>query len=135
VADARSIAGLRIRANGVELPLRVETDPRGPVRLFGVRYRRFEPQHGLHPTLGTQTPIRLLLVDPARAGAHEITLHEWAPDGSDYEGVPRDLASARGRRAARCVLRNLPAEALPPAIPAAPGALGDCTLDLRYLAR
>jgi uncharacterized protein (DUF2126 family) len=134
-ADRRSIETLRVRANGVELPLRAETDPRGPVRVFGVRYRRFEPQHGLHPTLGTQTPIRLLLVNPAVRGGHEITLHEWAPDGGDYDGVPRDLAAARGRRAARCVLRRLPAEALPPAIPADHGALGDCTLDLRYLDR
>jgi uncharacterized protein (DUF2126 family) len=134
-AGARSIAALQVRANGVELPLRAETDPRGPVRLFGVRYRRFEPRHGLHPTLGTQTPIRLLLVDPARPGAHEITLHEWAPDGNDYDGVPRDLAAARGRRAGRCVLRRLAADALPPEISPAPGALGDCTLDLRYLDR
>jgi uncharacterized protein (DUF2126 family) len=129
---AGGLARWRIRANDVELPLRAQADARGPVRVGGVRYRRFDPRHGLHPTLQRQTPVRLLVLDPFRAAAHEITLHEWSPDGADYDGVPADLAVAADRRAARCVYRRLAGGAIPPEVPAPPGALGDCTLDLRY---
>jgi phosphoenolpyruvate carboxykinase (GTP) len=39
------------------------------------------------------------------------------------------------RRAARCVHRQLAGGAIPPAVAAPPGAIGEATLDLRYAAR
>ncbi len=112
-ADGARLAAWRVQANGVELPLRSESEPRGPVRVFGVRYRSFMPRQGLHPTLGVQAPLRLVVgrdagprAAPALRTTHEITLLEWAPDGRDYADLPADLAEARARRTARCVLRD-----------------------------
>lgn len=142
--DAAGLAAWRVRANGVELPMRAESEPRGPARVFGVRYRSFVPRQGLHPTLGSQAPLRLMLTrDPAAPAApalqlaHELTLLEWAPDGGDYAGLPADLAEASARRAARCVLRSFPQEGEPPgstssARAVVPGSLSPCSLDLRY---
>jgi uncharacterized protein (DUF2126 family) len=131
-ADPGALARLRVRAGGIELPLRAEADARGPARLFGVRYRRFDPLPGLHPTLGKQTPIRLLVEDPDGGAAHEIVLHEWSPDGGNYDGLPADFTVAAARRAARCVHRRLGPGEAPPAVAPPPGALGACTLDLRH---
>ena len=130
--DDRPLGALRLRANGIDLPLRAESDARGPVRVFGVRYRSFVPTVGLHPTLGAQTPVHLVLVDPERDEAVEIALHEWRPDGEGYDGVPANLSQAAARRAARCVARTVGASDLPPAREAPRGALSAYSLDLRY---
>jgi uncharacterized protein (DUF2126 family) len=132
--DEAELAAWRVRANDLELPLRAERDPRGAVRVCGVRYRRFQPRRGLHPTLSAQTPIRLLAQRAGEAIAHEVTLHEWMPDGSDYDGVPADLAVACARRADRCVHRRLASAAALPAAAAPPGCVEEVTLDLRYAA-
>jgi uncharacterized protein (DUF2126 family) len=154
-ADGARLAAWRVQANGVELPLRNESEPRGPVRVFGVRYRSFVPRQGLHPTLGIQAPLRLVLgkdSDPRAASAlrttHEITLLEWAPDGRDYAGLPADLTEASARRAARCVLRDSPSDpghdpsaespgSAPTPPPTArtlpPGAFTPYSVDLRFL--
>jgi uncharacterized protein (DUF2126 family) len=150
-ADGRRLAAWRVQANGVELPLRSESEPRGPVRVFGVRYRSFVPRQGLHPTLGSQAPLRLVLgADPGPRAAsalrrtHEITLLEWAPDGRDYADLPADLTEASTRRAARCVLRDLSGDSLgespgwaPNPPPAArtlpPAAFTPYSVDLRFL--
>jgi uncharacterized protein (DUF2126 family) len=130
--DARALEALRLQANGFEVPLRTESDPRGPVRVSGLRYRSFVPTIGLHPTLGAQTPVRLALVHPDRAEALEISLHEWRPDGEPYAGVPDDLAQATSRRAARCLVRAARAVDLAPAREAPVRALNGYCLDLRY---
>ena len=132
VGGPAGISDLQLRVNDIELPLRAEFDAGDPVRVFGVRSRVFVPGHGLHPTLGAQTPLRILLIDSARPGAQEITVHEWAPDGAAYPDLPADLQQASLRRAARCVLRSVPAEEVRPALQAPPGACGPYALDLRY---
>jgi uncharacterized protein (DUF2126 family) len=124
---------LRLRVAGVELPLRAENDAGGPIRLLGVRYRAFVPSAGLHPTLGAQTPIVVVLLEPGREEALEVTLHEWRPDGAAYEGLPADLADAQDRRAARAVTRRLPLHEVPPSREAPSAALSPYALDLRYL--
>lgn len=128
------LESLEVRACGVDVPLRSESDDRGPVRVHGLRYRSFVPTHGRHPTLGPQVPVRLLLLDRQQSEALEITLHEWRPDGAAYDGLPRDVAHANARRAARCTSRRLDASDLPRARKPPRGALGTHTLDLRYMA-
>ena len=131
-ASGKAIAGWKVRANDIELPLRHETDPDGPVRVCGVRYRRFVPSPGLHPTLGPQSPLRLLFIDPAKTGAYEVRTYDWSPDGANYKGVPSDLGEATTRRANRCVLRHIGPEEVPIARPMPPGAHAGFTLDIRY---
>lgn len=88
------------------IPMAETEDEIGPVRLTALRYRRFAPQHGLHPTLPAQTPVQMVLSHP-REGSWQITVHEWDPDGNPYPGLPKTVAEARERRAARCVLKRL----------------------------
>jgi uncharacterized protein (DUF2126 family) len=131
-SDADALGAWRLRANDIDLPLRAESDARGPVRLFGLRYRSFVPNVGFHPTLGAQTPVHLALVHPDQAEGLEIALHEWRPDGEAYDGAPTDPAQAAARRAARCVARAVRASDLPPLREAPSGALNAYCLDLRY---
>jgi uncharacterized protein (DUF2126 family) len=93
----------RILVAGVELPMRQERDALGEVAVFGLRYRSFAPHGGLHPALGAQVPVRLLLRHTDHAGDYRVTLHEWHPAGEAYAGLPSDLADASQRRAERVV--------------------------------
>jgi uncharacterized protein (DUF2126 family) len=127
------LRALRLRVDGIDLPLRTEHDALGPVRLFGVRYRSFVPTQGLHPTLGSQTPLPILLLDPGRPDAVEVTLHDWRPDGAAYDGLPSSLADAQARRSQRCLERCVPRSRLPPSRTPPRGALSPWSLDLRYV--
>ncbi len=75
------------------IPLRDAADEAGPVRLAGLRYRRFVPPYGLHPTLASQAPLALTLSHPDE-GAWRVTLHEWHPKGEAYPGLPPTTADA-----------------------------------------
>lgn len=120
---------------GVDLPMRLERDARGPLKVYGLRYRSFVPGWGLHPGLGAQSPVQLLLRHPDHATDHVVTLHEWRTDGEAYDGPPVDLADARQRRADRIVLDVLPRDpALARRTPIAHGLTPFC-LDLRTLSR
>jgi uncharacterized protein (DUF2126 family) len=123
----------QVLAEGVALPMRQERDGRGALKVFGLRYRSFVPGWGLHPALGTQSPVQLLLRHPGHASDYVVTLHEWRTDGEAYPGIPEDLADASQRRAERLVLEVLPRR---PALVtrAAPlHGLGPFCLDLRAL--
>ncbi len=126
--------GWEIIAAGIPLPMRRERDAAGPLKVFGLRYRGFVPGWGLHPTLGAQTPVRLLLRHADCAQDHVVTLHEWRPDGEAYAGLPGSLAEAGRRRAERLVLEVQPPDPEREVLRAgdAPG-LGDFCLDLRWL--
>ncbi|MGB7990203.1 MAG: transglutaminase family protein [Candidatus Methylophosphatis roskildensis] len=128
----RDFDGWAIATEGGELPLRCTSDETRPARLFGLRYRRFVPSIGLHPTLPAHGPITLLLWHPRRRNACRITLHEWRPDQKAYDGLPEDAMAARARRRARIVAENVPPP--DPAPPPAPAhALTPWCLDLRRL--
>jgi uncharacterized protein (DUF2126 family) len=119
---------------GVPLPMRWERDGRGPVKVFGLRYRSFVPAWGLHPALGTQTPVQLLLRHPEQATDHLVTLHEWQPGGGIYPGLPLDLADAAQRRAERITVDVLPPTPEPVSRSAPAQGLDPFCLDLRCLA-
>jgi uncharacterized protein (DUF2126 family) len=132
-AGSGELGSMRIRVAGIDLPMRSERDTHGPVRVFGLRYRSFVPAPGLHPTLAAQGPVRILLFDPDRSEALDVSLHEWRPDGAAYDGVPSSLAEADARRRARCVSRPIPIQDVPPSRTAPRGALSAFSLDLRYV--
>lgn len=123
-----------IAAEGCDLPLRGASDEAGPARLFGLRYRRYVPWAGLHPSLPAQGPIDLLLWHPQRREARRITLHEWRPDRQAYDGLPKDAQDARARRAERILVEDVPPPDPPPP-QAPPHALTPWCLDLRRLYR
>ncbi|RUQ33100.1 MAG: hypothetical protein EKK68_05105 [Candidatus Competibacteraceae bacterium] len=128
-----SLADWRLTINGYRLPLRREEDMEGEVWLCGLRYRRFKPWTGLHPTLEAQGTIPLILSHPHRPGGLRITLHEWQPQGGGYDGLPVDQAEAAARRAGRFVIETLDWTPDAPSYEPPPAALTPYTLDLRYL--
>jgi uncharacterized protein (DUF2126 family) len=128
-----AVAGWELSAGGVRLALRPERDGGGDLGLFGLRYRSFVPWQGMHPTLGVQSPLRILLRHPELPEAYAVTLHEWRPDGGAYPGLPSDLDEAAQRRHDRITV-----EAANPRLPdfdreAPPEALTPWHLDLRRL--
>lgn len=128
-----TLADWRLTVNGYLLPLRREDELDGETWLYGLRYRRFKPWTGLHPTLDAQGPIELLLSHPQRSEALRVTLHEWKPQGGGYDGLPAGLEDAAARRAERFVAERLyPAPTTPPLEPPL-SALTPYCLDLRWL--
>ena len=124
-------AGWQLAVHGIQLPLREETDETGTAKVFALRYRRFLPGSGLHPTLPAHGPIALLLWHRQREEAYRITLHEWRPDQQAYDGLPNDLGAAQVRREARMVCE---AAARPGLLSSPPRwALTPWYLDLRQL--
>lgn len=118
---------------GVRLPMRLERDARGEVKVFGLRYRSFVPGWGLHPGLGTQVPVQVSFRHPGTGDARLLTLHEWRPDGGAYPGLPVDLADAARRRAERVAVQAVAGGSQPTAEPGAVRGLGAFCLDLRWL--
>lgn len=127
------LAGWQLRVGDTQVPLRSERDSAGELRLIGLRYRDFNPWHGLHPAIGPLGPVTLTLTHPELELALRASLHGWQPDGLPYHGLPATLESAAERRAERLVIRELARADLPPAQAAPPAALSEYTVDLRRL--
>lgn len=128
-ADAAArLRGWRLTAEGYDVPLQLTRDERGPLAVAGVRFRRFVPQRGLHPSLGALERVRLVVTPADGERALELTVHEWRPDGEAYDGLPTDLDDARARRQQRIATREIAAA---PANVAAEGAVNPHCLDLR----
>ena len=130
---APPIDGWQLLTNGFEIPLYRDQDPRGVVRLTGLRYRDFVPWLGLHPGLEAQGTVNLVLTHPAVDDALTISLHNWCPNGAPYSGLPDDLADAAQRRAERLVLQRVPRAGLPPLAAPPKTALTTHSIDLRRL--
>ncbi|MBK6470991.1 MAG: transglutaminase family protein [Betaproteobacteria bacterium] len=127
-------AGWQIRAEGIDLPMRRERDADGELQVFGLRYRRFVPERGLHPRLPAQDPVRLTLRHPAQVGEYRVALYEWHPAGSAYAGLPADLDEAGKRRAERLTVEHDDGASPPAQRPGRPRSLSAYSLDLRWLA-
>lgn len=121
-------------AGNTRLPMRHEHDRDGPLQVFGLRYRSFVPNAGLHPLLGVQAPLTLHLRQRTGSLQHVVELHEWHPLGLGYDGLPVDLGQAQARRmerlTQRCETRS--DEFSLPSACAAPAGLHPYNLDLRY---
>lgn len=132
-SDGFNWRGWQVHIDGLVLPLRDAQDDAGAARVFGLRWRSFFPNYGLHPMLPAQSPLQWTMVHAASRRARLVTLHDWRPDGQAYDGVPQDLADAAARRAARITQHEVPASPARAPLPGEPG-LSACTLDLRHRA-
>ncbi|MBL8485009.1 MAG: transglutaminase family protein [Rhodocyclaceae bacterium] len=130
-ADPGELAGWRVAAHGVALPMQSGSDAAGAARVFGLRYRRYQPALGLHPGLPAHGPIEMTLWHPDLGQALAISLHEWRTDNLPYDGLPKHHGDAGERRAARVQA----VAAAPPAQLRVPprAAMSRCCLDLRWL--
>lgn len=125
-------------AGDTRLPMRLENDAQGELKVFGLRYRSFAPAIGLHPTLPCQAPLTLTLRHRTKAIQYTVQLHEWQPLGECYDGLPQDLPQAETRRKERLTIREeegscATAECTEQAAPRHLG-LHAYSLDLRYSA-
>ncbi len=121
-----------LSCNGYRLRLRPDRDAEGPLRLLGIRFRRFRPQRGLHPGIPAQAPLQIVLSHPDMSQALLVGAHEWRPDQQPYPGLPADRVEAQCRRRERFVYRLI--DAPPPARDAPPSAYGPYSFDLRRTA-
>lgn len=122
----------QLQVDGYRVPLRLETDDEGPVRVTGLRYRNFVPTIGLHPGLAAHGPVALILWRADRTTALRVTLHDWEPHRKPYDGLPVDAAEARRRREERLVTELLDSPVDAAATPPTKASTPYC-LDLRWL--
>lgn len=127
-ADTAALRAWQLGAEGWRVPLQLTRDEHGPLAIAGLRFRRFAPQHGLHPSLAALDRVHLIVTPPGGERGLALTVHEWRPDGEAYDGLPRDLDDARARRRQRIVTREV---AAPPLRAPADGAASTYCLDLR----
>jgi len=89
-----------LACNGQRVPLQPTGDPEESV--CAVRFRAWNLNEMLHPTIRAQAPLTFEIVDKDRgtvvAGCR---YHVGRPDGRDYERRPHDPAEAEQRRAER----------------------------------
>lgn len=124
--------GWALSCNGFRLRLRPDRDAQGPLRLLGIRYRRFEPHRGLHPGIPVQAPLQIVLWHPELPQALQLSVHEWRPDKQPYPGLPADRLEAQCRRRERFVYRYISSP--PSSRDAPPGAYSAYSFDLRRTA-
>jgi uncharacterized protein (DUF2126 family) len=92
---------LVVSIDGARIPLHPLDDGRA---IAAVRYRAFVPERGLHPTVPSHCPPRLIVWRPGSPRAHEITVHDWKPGGGAYDGLPEGDDEAMRRRRERFVV-------------------------------
>jgi uncharacterized protein (DUF2126 family) len=130
-AHGPDLDGWQLLANCHRIPLRREQDESGPVFIRGLRYRAFVPWTGLHPGMGSQGPIVLILLPPGAEHGLRMTLHDWQPRGEPYDGLPDSIEEAQRRIRERFVVEEIAASAAPDAVTPPADALSDYCLDLR----
>lgn len=123
---------VRVIVKGHAVPLRSEVLAGQSVSLIGIRFRSFVPWSGLHPAIGAEKTVPIVL-EHRSGSALRITLHPWRPNGEAYPGLPRDLADAASRRSERFVVEHL-AGGAPAPVPSAPArVITPYCVDLRRL--
>jgi uncharacterized protein (DUF2126 family) len=125
--------GWELWVEGYRVPLHLELDRRGPVKLTGLRYRNFVPDIGLHPGIGARRAINLVLAHRSLDEALQITYHEWHSQGLPYPGLPEDLVEAGRRREERFTARIISRKQQEPVKTPPESALSEYCLDLRWL--
>jgi uncharacterized protein (DUF2126 family) len=130
---ADDVDRVELSVNGHRVRLRAEPTPGGVVGVIGLRFRSFVPWAGLHPALGAEERIVLVLRHAEQAA--RITLHGWRPNGEAYPGLPRDLEEAAARRRERFVAERLEPHAAAAPTPMPEQARTAYCIDLRRLGR
>jgi uncharacterized protein (DUF2126 family) len=89
----------RILVNGCTVPLRNTAQGEG---VAGVRFKAWQPAHGLHPTIAAHAPLVLEVWDGWRKRSlGGCTYHVSHPGGRNFEIFPVNANEAEGRRLAR----------------------------------
>ena len=115
------------------IPLHLEQQQQGTIRITGLRYRNFVPDIGLHPGVPSRNSITLVLAYRGLNEALEITYSEWHPHGLAYPGLPKDMVDAEQRRNERFTTKiiSFNGNGQPKAPP--DSAVTDYCIDLRRL--
>jgi uncharacterized protein (DUF2126 family) len=123
---------LRVIVKGHAVPLRTEHLAGQAVHLIGIRFRSFVPWSGLHPAIGAEKTVPIVL-EHRSGSVLRITLFPWRPSGEAYPGLPDSLADAAVRRGERFVVEHL-AGVSPSPVPVAPSYVSTpYCVDLRRL--
>jgi uncharacterized protein (DUF2126 family) len=127
------LGGWELWVDGYRIPLRLEQDQQGPVKVTGLRYRNFLPNVGLHPGVAPRNSITLFLAHRGLDEALQITYSEWHPQGLAYPGLPKDMEDAELRRHERFTTKVVSVKGIdPPKLPP-DSAMTDYCLDMRRL--
>ena len=89
----------KVLVNGRTVPLRATAQGEA---VAGVRFKAWQPAHGLHPTIPAQAPLILEIWDGWRKRSlGGATYHVAHPGGRNFEIFPVNANEAEGRRLAR----------------------------------
>jgi uncharacterized protein (DUF2126 family) len=89
----------RVLVNGRPMPLRATATGEA---VAGVRFKAWQPAHGLHPTIPAHDPLVLEIWDGWRERSlGGCTYHVAHPGGRNFEVFPVNANEAEGRRLAR----------------------------------
>src|SRR5436305_13387672 len=98
--------GHRALVNGRSLPLR--TTAQGEA-VAGLRFKAWQPAHGLHPTIPAHGPLVIEVWDGWRKRSiGGCTYHVAHPGGRNFEIFPVNANEDEGRRFARLEASGLP---------------------------
>jgi uncharacterized protein (DUF2126 family) len=119
--------------DGYRLPLSLEQNEHGQVKITGIRYRSFQPVIGLHPHIKSRGSIAFVVANRGLKEALEISYYEWQPQGLAYSGLPEDMAEAERRRDERFITKIIPFNGLEKIKTPPNSAVTDFCVDLRRL--
>ncbi len=126
--------GWNLSIDGYHIPLRQEQTAEGSIKVIGLRYRNFQPDIGLHPSIVARSGIVCLLSHPDLHQALQVTYHEWHPEGLAYAGLPENIAEAKQRCQERFTTQVISVKSNHIAKTLPEYAATDYCLDLRRLA-